>query len=473
MRDFSTESFDSRIMSISFESLALGEPIQRALRERHYTTPSPVQAQTIPHVLEGRDVMGCAQTGTGKTAAFALPILERLSQANRRPRPGAPLVLVIAPTRELAIQIQESFEHYGSHLKLRSQVIFGGVGQNPQVRGLRQGPDILVATPGRLLDLIGQGFLRLDDLEYFVVDEADRMLDMGFIHEVRKIIKLLPAKRQSLFFSATMPVSIVELADTILRDPVKVEVTPPATTVEKIDQRLCHVDSGDKRSLLTYLLHEHQATDEEGLALVFTGMKHQANRIAEHLTRADIPAAAIHGNKSQGARVRALESFRTGKTRVLVATDIAARGIDVKGIDLVINFDLPSEPDSYVHRIGRTARAGAEGCAISLCDEKSQDLLRQIEKNIRMEIPVDRSHPFHRDPQPGDREGRPDHLGGRRGQRQGGRNRRNRSSRGARPGRAGGGGGGRSEGASSGSEAPSKKRRRFGRRGPRGRRSAS
>ena len=458
-------------MPITFEQLALGEPIQRALRDRHYTTPSPVQEQTIPHVLDGRDVMGCAQTGTGKTAAFALPILERLSQERRRPRSGAPLVLVIAPTRELAIQIQESFELYGRHLELRSQVIFGGVGQNPQVRGLRQGPDILVATPGRLLDLIGQGFLRLDDLEYFVVDEADRMLDMGFIHDVKKIIKLLPAERQSLFFSATMPGSIIELADTILRDPVKVEVTPPATTVEKIDQRLCHVASADKRSLLTHLVQEHQAADAEGLALVFTGMKHQANRIAEHLTKAGMPAAAIHGNKSQGARVRALESFRTGKIRVLVATDIAARGIDVKGIDLVINFDLPSEPDSYVHRIGRTARAGAEGRAISLCDEKSQALLGQIERNIRMEIPVDQSQPFHRDPQPGDREGRPDHLGGRRGQRQGGPSRKGRSGRGGNRKRSGGGA--RSESSGSGSEVPTKKRRRFGRRGPRGRRSAS
>ena len=456
-------------MSLSFESLALSEPLQKALRERDYTTPSPIQEHTIPHVLEGRDVMGCAQTGTGKTAAFALPILERLSAGRGRSKPGAPRVLVIAPTRELAIQIQESFELYGRYLDLRSQVIFGGVGQNPQVRGFRQAPDILVATPGRLLDLIGQGFLRLDSLEYFVIDEADRMLDMGFIHDVRKIIKLLPEQRQSLFFSATMPASIIELANTILRDPVKVEVTPPATTVEKIDQRLCHVESGDKRALLTHLIRDHQDTHREGLALVFTGMKHQANRIAEHLTKAGMPAAAIHGNKSQGARVRALESFRRGEIRVLVATDIAARGIDVKGIDLVINFDLPNEPDSYVHRIGRTARAGAEGRAISLCDEKSQGLLRQIERNIRQEVPVDREHPYHREPRAGDRDAKSASAGRRGG---GGQGKKRRSPRGGSRNLSSAGSRSGQETSSSGGAAK-KGRRRFGRRGSQGRRPAA
>ncbi|MEM1443762.1 MAG: DEAD/DEAH box helicase [Verrucomicrobiota bacterium] len=387
-------------MSITFDSLALSEPIRRALRERDYTTPSPIQEKTIPYVLEGHDVMGCAQTGTGKTAAFALPILEHLSRNPKKRTPKSPRVLVIAPTRELAIQIEESFSAYGTHIRFQSEVIFGGVGQNPQVRALQKGLEVLVATPGRLLDLIGQGHLSLKQLEVFVIDEADRMLDMGFIHDVRKVIAELPAKRQSLFFSATMPDSIIELAGTILTHPKHVEVTPPATTVEKIDQRVCHVAKSDKRDLLAHFLEKH----DEGLTLVFTGMKHVANRIAEHLTKKGIPAAAIHGNKSQTARVRALENFRSGKIRVLVATDIAARGIDVKGIDLVVNFDLPNEPDSYVHRIGRTARAGNEGRAISFCDELSQGLLRQIEKNIRMSVPVDDSHPFHRKPRAGDKD---------------------------------------------------------------------
>lgn len=426
-------------MSISFESLALSEPIQKALRERDYTIPSPIQEQTIPLVLEGSDVMGCAQTGTGKTAAFALPILEHLSKNPARRTPKSPRVLVIAPTRELAIQIHESFRSYGTHLPFQSEVIFGGVGQNPQVRAIQKGPEILVATPGRLLDLIGQGHIRLSALEVFVIDEADRMLDMGFIHDVRKVIRELPDRRQSLFFSATMPDSIIELAGTILRNPKHVEVTPPATTVEKIDQRLCHVSSGDKRDLLTDILSEQG----DGLALVFTGMKHVANRIAEHLTKEGMPAAAIHGNKSQTARVRALEDFRSGNIRVLVATDIAARGIDVKGIDLVINYDLPNEPDSYVHRIGRTARAGAEGRAISLCDEKSQGMLRDIEKTIRMQIPIDTDHPYHRPPQPGDKD---EKMGGRGSGGGGGRGRGGNRSGGNRGGGARSGGGNRGGG---------------------------
>ena len=430
-------------MSITFDSLALSEPIQKALRDRDYTTPSPIQEQTIPYVLEGSDVMGCAQTGTGKTAAFALPILEHLSKNQARRTPKSPRVLVIAPTRELAIQIHESFLSYGKHLPFRSEVIFGGVGQNPQVRAIQKGPEILVATPGRLLDLIGQGHIRLNLLEVFVIDEADRMLDMGFIHDVRKVIRELPDRRQSLFFSATMPDSIIELAGSILRDPEHVEVTPPATTVEKIDQRLCHVASSDKRALLTDLIAERG----DGLSLVFTGMKHVANRIAEHLTKSGIPAAAIHGNKSQSARVRALEEFRSGKIKVLVATDIAARGIDVKGIDLVINYDLPNEPDSYVHRIGRTARAGAEGRAISLCDEKSQGMLRQIEKTIRMQIPLDIDHNYHRDPQPGDRDekqgGRGGNRGGGRGRGRGGNGGGNNRPRGGNSRGSGGGGGSR------------------------------
>jgi len=384
----------------SFSAMPLNEALQRSLTERRYTEPSPIQAQTIPHVLAGHDVMGCAQTGTGKTAAFALPILQQLSERSAPRVAGSPRVLVVAPTRELALQIHESFGAYGAHLPHRATVVFGGVGQNPQVKAMRGAPEILVATPGRLLDLIGQGHIRLDRLEVFVLDEADRMLDMGFIHDVRRLIALLPKQRQSLFFSATMPETIVQLASTILRNPKHVEVTPPATTVEKIAQQVWHVDSASKREALLHCVERQGG----GLTLVFTGMKHVANRIAEHLDKAGHPSAAIHGNKSQTARVRALEDFRSGKIRVLVATDIAARGIDVKGIALVINYDLPSEPDSYVHRIGRTARAGAEGRAFSLCDEKSQGMLRQIERTIRMSIPVDREQPFHREPRSNDRD---------------------------------------------------------------------
>ncbi|MCB1225570.1 MAG: DEAD/DEAH box helicase [Verrucomicrobiales bacterium] len=381
-------------MSLLFDSMALSEPIQRALKERNYSTPSPIQEKTIPLVLKGFDVMGCAQTGTGKTAAFALPILEHLSQNRVPSQRCAPRVLVLAPTRELASQIQDSFQGYGRYVKLRSMVIFGGVGQGPQVQGLKGGPDVVVATPGRLLDLLEQRHLTLKQLEVFVLDEADRMLDMGFVHDVKKIIAQLPSRRQSLFFSATMPPAIQELAATILKNPKRVEVTPPATTVEKIDQTLCHVAGQQKRQLLEHLLRDHR----EGLALVFSATKHGANRLAEQLSKQGLTAEAIHGNKSQGARERALGNFRTGRTRILVATDIAARGIDVKGIDLVINYDLPKEPESYVHRIGRTARAGAEGRAVSFCDENSHALLRQIERTIRLRIPVCSTHPFHVEP---------------------------------------------------------------------------
>ncbi len=380
---------------MTFTSLALSEPLQRALREKNYTTPSPIQEQTIPTVLTGRDVLGCAQTGTGKTAAFALPILERLS-AHPLPRvKNTPLVLVLAPTRELASQIKESFTTYGAHLPFVSAVIFGGVGQFHQEKALQRGVDILVATPGRLLDLIKQGHVNLRQLEVLVLDEADRMLDMGFIHDVKKILAYVPRQRQTLFFSATMPPAIMELSAQMLTDPYKVMVTPESTTVEKIEQRLCHLPAPRKRDLLLHIL---QARTGDGLTLVFTGTKHGANRIAEGLTRSGVPSDAIHGNKSQNARERALENFRLGKVRVLVATDIAARGIDVKGISLVINYDLPKEPEAYVHRIGRTARAGAGGEAIAFCGEQDGALLRQIERTIRMSIPVDRDHPFHLEP---------------------------------------------------------------------------
>ncbi len=335
-------------------------------------------------MLAGRDLLGVAQTGTGKTAAFALPILQRLSLAKVKAGPRTTCALILTPTRELAIQINDSFRAYGRHLGLRHAVIFGGVGQSPQVEALGRGVEILVATPGRLLDLMNQGHIRLDRLSVFVLDEADRMLDMGFIHDVRKVIAALPKQRQTLFFSATMPPDIVRLADSILSGPAKVEVTPPATTVERIEQRVYFVDAGSKRALLTEVL-TNPALER---VIVFTRTKHGANRVAEHLEKAGIGAAAIHGNKSQTARQRALEDFRAGRTRVLVATDIAARGIDIDGITHVINFELPNVPESYVHRIGRTARAGADGIALSFCDAEERAYLRDIEKLTRHRLSV-------------------------------------------------------------------------------------
>ncbi|MDE2229658.1 MAG: DEAD/DEAH box helicase [Alphaproteobacteria bacterium] len=371
-------------MTLSFSGLDLVEPIQRALRAENYETPTPIQAQAIPHLLAGRDLLGIAQTGTGKTAAFALPILQRLA-ATRTPAPRNSMhALVLTPTRELALQIADSFRTYGRHMGLRTAVIFGGVGQGPQVDALRRGIDILVATPGRLLDLHQQGHVRYDGLSVFVLDEADRMLDMGFIRDIRRIVPLLPKQRQSLLFSATMPDEINRLIGTLLKDPVRVEVTPSATTVERIDQRVMFVESGNKRALLASLLGDKAVVR----ALVFTRTKHAANRVAEGLAKGGIGAEAIHGNKSQGARQRALGNFRDGRTRVLVATDIAARGIDVDGITHVINFELPNVPESYVHRIGRTARAGADGIAISFCDHAEKAYLRDIEKLTRRKIAV-------------------------------------------------------------------------------------
>jgi ATP-dependent RNA helicase RhlE len=374
----------------SFSELALVEPIERALRAEKYTIPTPIQAAAIPPLLEGRDLLGCAQTGTGKTAAFALPILQRLA-ADRRPAPkrGA-RVLVLAPTRELALQISESFGTYGRHLGLTRAVVFGGVGQNPQVQALARGVDILVATPGRLLDLMGQGHVKLNTIEVLVLDEADRMLDMGFIRDIRQILATLPAQRQTLLFSATMPRDIAELADKMLRNPVKVSVAAPATTAENVDQWVLFVDRENKRNLLAEMLKDPAMSR----ALVFTRTKHGANRVAEQLGRMQVRSAAIHGNKSQGARQAALESFRAGQTRVLVATDIAARGIDVDGITHVINFELPNEPESYVHRIGRTARAGARGIALSFCDRDERGYLRDIERLTKQKLRVVEDHPY-------------------------------------------------------------------------------
>jgi ATP-dependent RNA helicase RhlE len=374
----------------SFADLGLSAPILRAVRAENYATPTPIQAKAIPHLLAGRDLLGCAQTGTGKTAAFALPILDRLSSDIRPAGPKACRALVLTPTRELAAQIRDSFATYGRFLKLRSAVVFGGVGQREQVRALARGVDVLIATPGRLLDLVGQGLVRLDRLEVFVLDEADRMLDMGFIHDVRKVIGALPRRRQSLFFSATMLPEVVRLAGSILSDPVKVEAQPVASTAELVEQRVMFVDKADKRALLGRVLQD----DAVGRALVFTRTKHGADRVVHHLVRDGVAAEAIHGNKSQNARTRALERFRTGAGRVLVATDIAARGIDVEGITHVINYDLPNVPESYVHRIGRTARAGRSGVAISFCAAEEHAWLRQIEALIKTKIPVVADHPW-------------------------------------------------------------------------------
>lgn len=375
----------------TFSELKLSEPIQRAVAESGYTSPTPIQAQAIPHLLEGRDLLGCAQTGTGKTAAFSLPILERLSRSNRRAQPRQARVLVLTPTRELALQIHESFETYGKYLRLKSCVIFGGVSQVPQVKAMSQGVDVLIATPGRLLDLIQQRYVDLRGLEVFVLDEADRMLDMGFINDIRKIIPLLPSKRHNLFFSATMPPEIEKLASSLLQDPVRIEVTPVSSTAERIEQSVMFVERTRKKDLLRHLMKDKALKR----IIVFTRTKRGANQVSEVLAKNGIPSAAIHGNKSQGARQRALEEFRTGRIRVLVATDIAARGIDIDGITHVINFELPNVAESYVHRIGRTARAGADGAAISFCDFEERAYLKDIEKLTRQQIPVDTSQPYH------------------------------------------------------------------------------
>jgi ATP-dependent RNA helicase RhlE len=369
-------------MTISlFSELSLRPELQQALADQGYTTPTPIQAQSIPYLLEGRDLLGIAQTGTGKTAAFTLPILQKLADAGIRPRPGQVKALILTPTRELAIQIDDSVKNYGAHLKLKHAVIFGGVGQGRQVDALQRGLDILVATPGRLLDLMNQRHVRFDDLSVF---EADRMLDMGFINDVRKIVATLPKSRQTLLFSATMPREIADLAGKLLNTPVRVEVTPQATTVERIGQHVIHVPMAQKRHVMVDLLADPAMTR----VIAFSRTKHGANKVTDHLNAAGITSAAIHGNKSQGARQAALEAFRAGKVRVLVATDIAARGIDIDGISHVINVDLPNVPESYVHRIGRTARAGKDGIAISLCDTEERAFLRDIEKIIGQKVPV-------------------------------------------------------------------------------------
>jgi ATP-dependent RNA helicase RhlE len=367
-----------------FAQLGLSEPILRALAARDYSTPTPIQTRAIPHLLDDRDLLGIAQTGTGKTAAFALPMLQRLAERKLRPMPRMPRALVLVPTRELATQVADSCEAYGRYLGLRVAVIFGGVGQNPQVQALRAGIDVLVATPGRLLDLMQQRHANLSEVEILVLDEADRMLDMGFLPDVRRILSALPRDRQSLLFSATMPPDITALANQFLREPLRVEVSPPTKTADLVTQSIWFVAKAQKRDLLAELL----ADPAFERTLVFTRTKHGADKVVKHLRGVRIPAHAIHGNKSQGARERALDDFRSGRAHVLVATDIAARGIDVPDISHVINFDLPNIPESYVHRIGRTARAGRTGIAISFCDHEEREYLRDIEKLIKQRIPV-------------------------------------------------------------------------------------
>ena len=377
---------------MSFKKLDLDEALLRALETQGYSTPSPIQKQAIPVVLSGKDLLGVAQTGTGKTAAFGLPILQLLHEKKSSHR--GIKALILTPTRELAIQIDESLEAYGKHLKLSHAVIFGGVSQQSQVQQLKRGVDILVATPGRLLDLMNQGFIDLKKLQMFVLDEADRMLDMGFIHDVKKVIKVIPEKRQTLFFSATMPEEIQSLANMMLKDPVKIEITPPSSTVDKIQQRVYFTNKPDKRKLLLHLLQTNGIDN----ALVFTRTKHGADKVARFLDKAKINSAAIHGNKSQNARQNALKNFKNGNLNVLVATDIAARGIDIDELTHVFNFDLPNVPETYVHRIGRTGRAGNDGIAISFCAADERKELKDIEKLASIKIPVIDGHPFPMDP---------------------------------------------------------------------------
>tara|TARA_B110000003_G_scaffold276290_1_gene321970 strand:- start:14 stop:1381 length:1368 start_codon:yes stop_codon:yes gene_type:complete len=425
-------------MMTDFQTLGLSAPLLRAVEAEGYTTPTPVQEQSIPPLLAGRDVLGVAQTGTGKTAAFALPVLQIMSR-NRPQGKRKIRALVLSPTRELAAQIDERFSAYSEHLDIRHKVIFGGVNQNPQVRALERGLDILVATPGRLLDLINQGHIDITHVEFFVLDEADRMLDMGFIHDIKKVLKLLPKKRQNLLFSATMPSSIANLAGSFLSNAIKVDITPEEITVDRIDQKIMFLRKADKRRLLVKIIKQERVE----CGIVFTRTKHGANRLVKQLDQSGISAAAIHGNKSQGARTKALAGFKNGSIPILVATDIASRGIDVDGVTHVFNYDLPNEPESYVHRIGRTARAGRTGVAYGFCDDTESGYLVGIQQLIGKEIPVDSSHEFHfigAIPKPGQKAGKvKDPNAPKKKQRQ-----RNRSGGGG--GRNGGGGrGGRNQ----------------------------
>ena len=388
----------------NFESLGLSKKLLRAISDEGYDTPTPVQAQCIPLLLDGKDVLGVAQTGTGKTAAFALPVLQKILEKNishkRQIR-----ALILSPTRELAAQIDERFSVYSKYIDMRHKVIFGGVSQKPQVQSLRKGIDVLVATPGRLLDLMQQGHIHLNNVEFFVLDEADRMLDMGFIRDIKKILKILPKKRQNLLFSATMPTSIANLANSFLNDAQMVDLSPKEITVERIEQSILFVRKEDKRKLIVNMIKENNVKK----GIVFTRTKHGANRLVKQLDKAGIEALAIHGNKSQGARTKALEKFKLGNVPLLVATDIASRGIDVEGVTHVFNFDLPNEPESYVHRIGRTARAGKSGVAFAFCDDSESGYLVGIQNLIGKKIPVIDDHSFHFEnaiPKPGQKAGK-------------------------------------------------------------------
>ncbi|MEO0795286.1 MAG: DEAD/DEAH box helicase [Verrucomicrobiota bacterium] len=378
-----------------FSALGLADPLQRALTEKSYDEPTPIQAQAIPPLLEGHDLLGSAQTGTGKTAAFTLPILNQMIENPGRLSPNQFRALVLTPTRELAAQVAQSFREYGKFSRISTTAIYGGVPAGPQIRALRRGVDVLIATPGRLFDLFGQGHLDFGSVEFFVLDEADRMLDMGFIHDIRKVVKELPKQRQSIFFSATYSSTVEGLASTILSNPTEVRIAPDKTTAESVDHRLCLLKQDNKRDLLSSLIDEQKGKEGRNLTLVFSRTKHGAERLAKHIDRSGVRTEAIHGDKSQRARQRALENFRRGKTPVLVATDVAARGIDVKDITLVINFDLPNDPEAYVHRIGRTARGGAEGCAFSFCSAEEIGELRAIERLIKTQITIHRDHEFH------------------------------------------------------------------------------
>lgn len=374
-----------------FAQLGLREAILRAVAEGGYEEMTPIQTQAIPNVLEGKDLIAVAQTGTGKTAAFSLPIIQMLLKGEGRRNSKTTRSLILAPTRELAVQIAENIRFYAKYLHLRIALVYGGASSKPQIKSMLSGVDILVATPGRLLDLTNQGHINLGQVDYLVLDEADRMLDMGFIRDIKKILAFLPKVRQTLMFSATMPSSVEKLAGSILRAPVRIEVTPGATTVEKVEQHVLMVPKSRKRDLLTHVLKDEKISR----VLVFTRTKHGANRVAKHLEKRGISSSAIHGNKSQNARQKALNEFRAGNIRALVATDVAARGIDVDGVTHVINFDLPNEPESYVHRIGRTARAGATGISLSFCDQEERAYLRDIEKIIRQKLPLMVDHPYH------------------------------------------------------------------------------
>jgi len=438
---------------MSFENLKLIEPILRALKTEGYTIPTPIQEQAIPIVLQRRDLLGCAQTGTGKTAAFSIPILQLLYQDRLQHKEQKTIkALILTPTRELAIQINESLAAYGRHTGLKHLVIYGGVSQNPQTEALRRGIDILVATPGRLLDLMNQRFVHLDHVKMLVLDEADRMLDMGFVNDVKKVIAKIPAKRQTLFFSATMPKEIQHLADSILTNPERVEVTPVSSTADTIAQELFYVEKNDKRSLLAHILKDKEIKT----ALVFTRTKHGADKVVKDLVKIGITAEAIHGNKSQNARQRALSNFKARTTRVLIATDIAARGIDIDELTHVINYEIPNIPETYVHRIGRTGRAGASGIAMTFCDQEELDFLKDIHKLIGKEIPINDAHPYVMSPQ----SIVANHAAGAaKGKGGGGGNNRGRSfGRSDRPKRSSGGGGGRADNLSGGR--PSGNRRR-------------